>query len=159
MGSNSASRTSSRRALGVAYDLAGDGKWKAYGSWGVFYDTMKLEFPRGSFGGDVWIEHYYNLDTLDWNTIGVNGVFPGTFLEDVDFRIPSERSACPECGAIDPSLKPFRQQESVGGIEHELSAGLAASARYVHKQVDRAIEDVGVIVPGYRRSLLHRQPR
>jgi Carboxypeptidase regulatory-like domain/TonB dependent receptor-like, beta-barrel/TonB-dependent Receptor Plug Domain len=134
--------------VGVAYDLKGDGKWKAFGSWGVFYDTMKLELPRGSFGGDVWIEHYYNLDTLDWNTVGVNGVFPGKFLEDVDFRIPSNDPACPECGAIDPNLKPFRQQELVGGIEHELTARMAVSARYVHKQVDRAIEDVGVIVPG-----------
>ena len=134
--------------VGVAYDLAGDGKWKAYGSWGVFYDTMKLELPRGAFGGDVWVEHYYNLDTLDWNTIGVNGNFPGTFLEDVDFRIPSNDPACPECGAIDPNLKPFRQQEAVAGLEHELGNRIAASARYVHKQVDRAIEDVGVIVPG-----------
>jgi hypothetical protein len=33
-------------------------------------------------------------------------------------------------------------------VEHELSPRVAVSARYVHKQVDRAIEDVGVIVPG-----------
>jgi hypothetical protein len=134
--------------VGVAYDIAGDGKWKAYGSWGVFYDTMKLELPRGAFGGDVWIEHYYTLDTLDWNTIGVNGVFPGRFLEDQDLRIPSNDPACPECGAIDPNLKPFRSQEAVAGLEHELNGRMAVSARYVHKQVDRAIEDVGVIVPG-----------
>jgi hypothetical protein len=134
--------------VGVAYDLAGDGKWKAYGSWGVFYDTMKLELPRGAFGGDVWIEHYYTLDTLDWNTIGANGNFPGRPLEEVDFRIPSNDPACPECGAIDPDLKPFKQQELVGGIEHELNNRIALSARYVHKQVDRTIEDVGVIVPG-----------
>ncbi len=75
-------------------------------------------------------------------------MFPGKFLEDVDFRIPSNDPACPECGAIDPNLKPFRQQELVGGIEHELGSRMAVSARYVHKQVDRAIEDVGVIVPG-----------
>ena len=54
--------------LGFAYDVQGDGKWKVYGSWGVFYDTMKLELPRGAFGGDVWVEQYYTLDTLDWNT-------------------------------------------------------------------------------------------
>ena len=133
---------------GFAYDIKGNGKWKAFGSWGVFYDTMKLELPRGSFGGDVWVEHYYTLDTLDWNTIGVNGVFPGRFLEDVDYRIPSNDPSCPECGAVDPNLKPFKQQELVGGVEHELGNRLAVSARYVHKQVDRAIEDVGVVAPG-----------
>jgi hypothetical protein len=133
---------------GFAYDVNGDGKWKVFGSWGIFYDVMKLELPRGAFGGDVWVEHYYTLDTLNWNQIGQNGNFPGRFLEDVDFRIPSNDPACPECGAIDPDLKPFKQQELVGGIEHELGPRFAIGARYVHKQVDRAIEDVGIIVPG-----------
>ncbi len=134
--------------VGVAYDLKGDGKWKVYGSWGVFYDTMKLELPRGAFGGDVWVEDYYPLNTLEWNTLGVNGNFPGTKIESVDYRIPSNDPSCPECGAIDPELKPFKSQELVFGVEHELSSRMSVSARYVHKQVDRAIEDVGVIVPG-----------
>jgi len=133
--------------VGFAWDLAGNGRWKAYGSWGIFYDVMKLELPRGAFGGDVWVETYYPLDTLEWNTIGAGGNFPGTASEAVDFRIPSNDPSCPECGAIDPDLKPFRQQELVFGLEHELTARIALSARYVHKQVDRAIEDVGVIVP------------
>jgi hypothetical protein len=134
---------------GFAYDLQGNGKWKAFGSWGVFYDIMKLELPRGSFGGDKWIEHYYTLDTLDYLSIGQGGSnFPGTFIEDVNFRIPSNDPSCPECGAIDPSLKPMRQQELVGGIEHELNPTLSLGVRYVHKQIDRGIEDVGVLVPG-----------
>ena len=33
---------------GFSYDVAGNGKWKAFGSWGVFYDVMKLELPRGA---------------------------------------------------------------------------------------------------------------
>jgi hypothetical protein len=133
---------------GFAYDLKGDGRWKLYGSWGIFYDVMKLELPRGAFGGDVWVEDYYTLDTLDWNTLMVNNNKPGRKIDTVDFRIPSNDPACPECGAIDPDLKPFKQQEIVAGIEHELTPTMAISGRYVHKQVDRAIEDVGVIVPG-----------
>ena len=69
--------------------MKGDGKWKLYGSWGVFYDIMKLELPRGAFGGDKWIEQYYTLDTLDYLSIGANGSFPGTYIESVNFRIPS----------------------------------------------------------------------
>ena len=133
---------------GFAYDIKGDGRWKVYGSWGVFYDTMKLELPRGAFGGDKWLDYRYSLDTLDWDTIGVNDVFPGTFYEVVDFRIPSNDPSCPECGAINKNLKPFRSQEAVGGFEHEFTPRLSGSVRYVHKQVDRAIEDIGVIVPG-----------
>ena len=134
---------------GFAYDIKGDGKWKLYGSWGVFYDVMKLELPRGAFGGDVWVQEYYTLDTLDWNTLMVNGNKPGRFLEQVDWRVPSNDPSCPECGGIDPDLKPFRQQELVFGVEHELTPRIAVSARYVHKQVDRAIEDVGIPMPGY----------
>ena len=134
--------------VGFAWDLMGNGRWKAYGSWGIFYDVMKLELPRGAFGGDVWVETYYPLNTLEWNTIGQGGNFPGTASEQVDFRIPSNDPSCPECGAVDPNLKPFRQQELVFGLEHELTARIALSARYVHKQVDRAIEDIGILVPG-----------
>lgn len=134
--------------VGFAFDILGNGRWKAYGSWGMFYDVMKLELPRGAFGGDVWVETYYPLNTLEWNTIGVGGNFPGTPSESVDFRIPSNDPSCPECGAIDPDLKPFKQQELVFGLEHELTQRIALSARYVHKQVDRAIEDVGVLIPG-----------
>ena len=134
--------------VGFAYDIQGNGKWKAFGSWGVFYDIMKLELPRGAFGGDKWIERYYTLNTLDYLSIGQNGNFPGTFIEDVNFRIPSNDPACPECGAIDSDLKPMRTQELVGGIEHELNPTLSVGVRYVHKQIDRGIEDVGVLVPG-----------
>ena len=132
---------------GFAYDVKGNGKWKLFGSWGVFYDIMKLELPRGAFGGDKWIERYYTLDTLDYLSIGPNENFPGTFIESVNFRIPSNDPACPECGAIDPDLKPMRQQELVAGIEHELSPRVSLGARYVHKQIDRGIEDVGILVP------------
>ena len=134
--------------IGFAYDIRGDGRWKAYGSWGMFYDLFKLEMPRGAFGGDKWIESYYTLDTLNWTTIGVNGNFPGTLLEQVDFRIPSNDPAHPDHGGIDPDLKPMRSQEAVLGLDHELSSVMSIGARYVHKQLDRTIEDVGIIVPG-----------
>ena len=61
--------------VGATYDLKGDGKWKVYGSYGIYYDLFKLELPRGAFGGDKWIE-ILTLDTLDWPSIGPNGNFP-----------------------------------------------------------------------------------
>lgn len=109
---------------------------------------MKLELPRGSFGGDHYVVNYFKLDDLDWNTYMVNGRTPGDFIETVDYRIPSNDPAHPEAGSVDPNLKPFRQQELVFGLEHELTPRVAVSARYVHKQVDRAIEDIGHMEPG-----------
>ena len=144
--------------LGFAYDVNGDGRWKAFGSWGIFYDIFKLELPRGSFGGDKWLEYYYTLDTYDWqsliNTIGANAncppTCPGTIIRGaptpdnpkggVDFRHPSFGS-----DAIDPDIKPMKMQEATFGIEHQMNEIIALSLRYVHKQVDRAIEDTGAL--------------
>lgn len=133
--------------VGASYDLTGDGRNKIYGSWGVFYDIMKLELPRGSFGGDKWLEYYYTLDTADWTTLNNNPscppACPGTLIRGpIDFRHPSND---PTDNAVDDDLKPFKQQEAVIGYERELGAMMALSFRYVHKQVDRAIEDVGAL--------------
>ena len=37
----------------------------------------------------------------------------------------------------------MRQQEATFGIEHELNNVMAVERRYVHKQLDRAVEDTG----------------
>jgi len=131
--------------VGFAYDINGDGKWKAYGSWGVFYDIFKLELPRGSFGGDKWLEYYYTLDTPDWQNLTAGANCPpacnGTLIRGpIDFRHPSFGS-----DAIDPDLKPMKLQEASAGLEHQLNDVMAVSVRYVHKQVDRAIEDTGAL--------------
>jgi len=128
---------------GFAYDFKGDGTWKASGSWGIFYDIFKLELPRGSFGGDKWLEYYYTLDVPDYTTL-VNGAncppaCSGTLIRGpIDFRHPSFGS-----DAIDPDLKPMRQQEMTFALDHQLNDVMALSARYVHKQIDTAIEDTG----------------
>ena len=49
--------------------MQGDSQWKVYGSWGVFYDLMKLTIGRVMFGGDNWVNYYYTLDTFDWPSI------------------------------------------------------------------------------------------
>ncbi len=129
--------------VGFAYDVVGDGKWKVAGSWGVFYDIFKTELPRGSFGGDKWLEYYYTLDVADYRTLVSGAQCPpacsGTLIRGpIDFRHPSFGS-----DAIDPELKPFKQQEATVGIDHQLNDIMALSLRYVHKQIDRAVEDTG----------------
>jgi hypothetical protein len=136
--------------VGFAYDIKGDGRTKAFGSWGIFYDIFKLELPRGSFGGDRWLEYYYTLDTFDWTTLAdgpncppacvgtlIDPVASGLGTNPIDFRHVSLDS-----DHIDPDLKPMKQQEATFGVEHQLNDVLAVSVRYVHKQIDRAIEDI-----------------
>lgn len=148
--------------LGGAYDLTGDGKTKLFASYGWFYDRFKYELPRGSFGGDFFHNFYFEIfpgdgrfDTLTpQRLIGpysavIGGNCPvappaGSRVRcDLDFRIPSNAGLGIENGAIDPDLQPFRQSEFTVGAERELSSAFLLSGRYSHKQVDRAVEDIG----------------
>jgi hypothetical protein len=131
--------------LGFAWDVKGDGKWKTYASWGIFTDIFKMNLTRGSFGGDYWQEYWYTLETADWTTlldpVGQGSCPPecpasmGTRIRGpFDVRLP---------GSVDPDLKPMRAQELSSGLEHQLAADIAVSARYVRKWLDRAVEDTG----------------
>jgi outer membrane receptor protein involved in Fe transport len=133
--------------LGFAYDLRGDGKQKVYGSWGIFYDIFKLNLARGSFGGEKWVNYYYTLDTPNWDTIDttsdcvVKNTCPGTFIQSTDFRAVSVE---PGLDVEQPGqLKPMRTQELSFGYEKQLNNVMALTLRYVHKQLNRAIDDIG----------------
>jgi len=135
--------------LGFAYDLKGDGRSKVYGSWGIFYDIFKLNMPRGSFGGEKWISYYFSLDNPNFEAIsGANGCVPtcpGTFYGSTDFRQPSVK---PGVDVAPPGgIKPMRTQETSFGFEHQIRPTLAGSIRYVHKNLNRAIDDVGDLCP------------
>jgi hypothetical protein len=135
--------------VGFAYDIHGDGRLKAYGSWGVFYDTPKLEMPRGLWGADHILTYYYTLDTYDWPSINCEGPVgsgcPGTFIEQVDSRHPAND---PNNNLIDPNLKPVQTREFTLGVDKELTRVMSFGVRYVHKWFIRTIEDTGVQVPG-----------
>ena len=126
---------------GFAYDVLGNARLKLFGSWGRFYDAMKLEMANGSFGGFKWLSHYYLMDdsTLDWTRIGGlsgEGPYPGTYVETRNWRIPSFED-------LDPDLRPMRMTSLVGGLESEIAADYVLSVRYTRKSLDEAIEDVG----------------
>ena len=126
--------------VGLAWDVKGDGRWKVYGSWGIFYDILKMDLARQSFGGAKWTQYYYALDTPNWPSLvdlpGCPPECPGEQLLFRDFRFPSN-------DAIQSDIKPMKLQEFVIGGDHELGPTLSVGLRYVHKQVDRAIEDIG----------------
>ena len=132
--------------VGFAWDATGDGKTKIYGSWGVFYDITKLSLTAG-FGGANSLGYWYTLDTGDISTIVDNAACPPTcpgrlILGPIQFAVPTND---PDDNRIDPGVRQMRMQEAVVGVEREIAPNLSASARYVHKQLDRAVEDIGTI--------------
>lgn len=135
--------------IGGAFDPKGDGKMRFYASWGYFYDVMKYEMPRGSFGGDVWWDYFYSLNDPNW--VNTNQGVPadprklqGTFFEAINWRIPSND---PNNNTVDKSLKPMKQRMLDIGFDYSLSSTLVASARYTNRRLIRTIEDVGTLGP------------
>ena len=156
--------------LGASWDVLGTGKFKIYGSFGYFYDIMKYQLPRGSFGGDYWHDCVYALDTTNFQSIVPtrdalghycpigNGSTPANFtsvpaglrfIENYDFREPAndpnQIGTLGPTGLVDPNLKPMKQHEMVVGADWALTPTLAFESRYSRKRLDRTIEDAGTI--------------
>ena len=143
--------------LGFTFDILGDAKWKLYGSYGKYYDVMKYEMPRGSFGGDKWVDYFYTWDNPDYSVngsgcaTGTNTIAErpncagGTLIEPLDRRF---NSATDLAGTVDPDLKPMESDEWQVGLSHELGGSYVAGARFIYKHLMRTIEDVGIVVPG-----------
>ncbi len=141
--------------LGAAYDLFHNGKLKIYGSYGKFYDIMKMNLARGSFGSDYWHECIYTLDFVDYTTITPTlnslggcpasgpapGVNVGRFIENVDFRATK---ADPRDPAIDTHMKPMSQHEFVAGADWAITPAWSLESRYSRKRLDNAIEDMSI---------------
>jgi hypothetical protein len=131
--------------LGLAWDVMGDGKWKVAGSYGLFYDTMKYELARGSFGGDIWFSNVYRLDNP--NVFSLSKANPGALgalITRYDNRtVPINAQG--QLDGIDPNIKPTRSREFSFILEHQLASRLVSGFRYTHKNLLRTIEDIGVL--------------
>jgi len=127
--------------LGFVLDVFGDADLKIFGSYGLYYDVMKLYTAATSFGGLRWKSAFYTLDSYEWDKIGKDGYYPGTLMAIIDWRPVS-------FDTVDPSLKPMSQREFSFGVEKKLMENLSATARLVQKHLRYAVEDVGVITGG-----------
>ncbi len=164
--------------LGFAYDVSGGGKMKIFASYGKFFDRVKFELPRGLFGGDIFLEDYFELfpgDTpASFNIGNVVGGFTGpSVCPSTGFIASGARSRCQKNfrvnanepgasalsgGAVDPNLKPFQQTEFTVGAERQLSRDYVFRVRYTYKNVDEAVEDAGVINPAGSEAYIIGNP-
>jgi hypothetical protein len=133
--------------IGFAYDIFGDSSLKVFGSFGIYYDVMKLEMAEGSYGGFKWLSHYYDLVTVDWRTAfpetdhpQTGGLSGGQYYETLNWRIVS-------FDTTQPDMKPYQKNEYTFGIQKTLGEDWSVSARFLHNYIVNAIEDIGVQTP------------
>jgi hypothetical protein len=151
--------------LGFAYDLTGNGTTKVFASYGRFFDRVKFALPRGLFGGDIFLEDYFEIfpgDTVaTFNINTVVGGFTGpSICPTTGFITAGARSRCQKNlrvnanepgaspflnGAVDTELDPFRQTEFTVGMERQFGSNYVMRVRYTYKNVDEAVEDAGII--------------
>ncbi|HEY1464949.1 MAG TPA: TonB-dependent receptor, partial [Terriglobales bacterium] len=162
--------------IGAAWDVFGNGKMKVFGSYGKFFDQMKLNVAISSFGGQYWNNCEYALDTSDLSTIvpAINsagrycidssptdsstpatfagGATPAglTFIENINNRtFPTTCSTCNLTSTgVTPGLNPFSQHETVFGMDYQLNKSTALEVRWDRRRLDNAIEDSSLINNG-----------
>lgn len=131
--------------IGVAWDLFGDGRWKLSGGYASVFDVMKFNLARGSFGGEFWVTHVYQLnDPNVQNLSKANPGVLGTSIITYDNRTLPINSA----GVIDgndPNMKPYQTKEFFFNVDHQLSDKLVGGVRYTRKRLINSIDDIGVL--------------
>ena len=158
--------------IGAAWDVFRNGKMKVFGSYGAFYDIMKLNVAISSFGGQYWQQCFYALDTTNltsivpaFNAAGRDCVSPPgsaanveanwaggttpaglTFLENQNYRLfPTTCSTCALTQeGVAPGLKPYKQHETVFGVDYQLAKNVAFEARWDRRRLDHVIEDSAI---------------
>jgi hypothetical protein len=139
--------------IGFSWDVFKNQTFKVYGSWGKYYDIMKIEMPRQSFGAARWISYIYPLDRLDWanwpnncqnSTNDPNGNPCGNFFGADPVRLDLRHPTDPREG-VDPDLKPMQNREWQLGFEYQVSRTGVLGLRYVNKKLIDTIEDIGYI--------------
>lgn len=148
--------------LGASYALTGDGKTKISAFYGRFFDRLKFELPRGSFGGDFFRRDYFPIysGTPQFSSYTIPRII-GNFSDPLGGQCPiaqsttyltlcqadfrTQSNVAGQGGGVDPNLKPYRQDEATVEFQRELFKNSVFSARFLWRNLAHVIEDAGYV--------------
>src|SRR5439155_15486889 len=144
--------------LGGAWDVRGDGRWKVSGSFGLFYDIVKLSMTQSATGANIFFVTAYKLDDPDYTKLsktnpGALGAQIGRYDNRKILITPDGKWA-----GINKDVKPSASREFTVSLDHQLSARVTAGLRYTRKDLLRALEDISVLDAAGNELLFRDNP-
>ncbi|MGA3130291.1 MAG: TonB-dependent receptor [Terracidiphilus sp.] len=138
--------------LGINIDPFGDRKGKFFMTFGRNYWAMPLDAANRQLGNEQDDTSYYFAPVVQngalvivpddaHNLNGVNKAKDPTTGAISTFGAPSFSSSTGE--GIIPGTKAEYEDEFVIGFEREVKDGMVVKARYIQRNLDRIIEDIG----------------
>lgn len=132
--------------IGFAWDIFGDNSTKLFGSYGLYYDVMKLGVAVSFYGGGKYIAHYYDIQDPDWTKWTKETTHPDTNIPGLSF-IESLNLALPAFDTTQPDMNPYSKVEYSLGLQRKLGEDVSLTVRYLYNNIRWAIEDIGLLVP------------
>ena len=115
--------------LGVVWDVANNGRSKAYANAGRFYENIPMDINIRSFGGEL-VCFCYNFS-------------PDAANIAPDPKVTQAKSTLlGGATPVDPNLKGQYIDELLGGYEYEIRPNLAIGIKGTYRKLGRVIEDM-----------------
>jgi hypothetical protein len=124
--------------VGVVFDVAGGGRSKLYANYGRFFARIPNDLAARVLSADE------SISRGDYFDAGLTLPIP----EGVEAAGVTQHFIAPGGGQahtfVDPDAKLSFKDEFVTGFEFALRRNLSLGVRYTHRQIGRALEDVGL---------------
>lgn len=116
--------------LGIIWDVANNGRSKAYANVGRFYENIPMDINIRSFGGEL-VCFCYNFSAD-----------PAALAPDPATASLARSSLLGGATPVDPNLKGQYVDEMLGGFEYEVAPNLALGVKGTYRKLGRVIEDM-----------------
>lgn len=130
--------------LGIIWDVANNGRSKAYANFGRFYESIPMDINIRSFGGEA-VCFCYNMTPDPAKLLGELPTLPNG-SPNPNYVRRSSILGGPE--VTDPNLKGQHIDEYLVGYDYEVSPNLALGVKGTYRKLANVIEDMLVPATG-----------
>ncbi len=124
--------------LGLIWDVARNGRSKAFANFGRFYESIPMDINIRAFGGELQAFAYnFSPDAANFQP----DPFFNTVARGGDPNAPVRHTLNGGATPVDPDLKGQYVDEFVLGYEYELANNLAIGLQGTYRSLGRVVED------------------